>query len=88
MNLKLALFAVVCVLAFTLTKAVAVPAGVKEDDFAPPPPAMLEVEGRENNDGIGKSSGLCGFSLFLFLMLLQNPQKFAIHHWSHFVNSY
>ena len=70
MNLKLALFAVVCVLAFALTKATAVPAGVKEDDFAPPPPVMLEVEGPENKDGIGKSSGLCGFSLFLFLTLL------------------
>lgn len=83
MNLKLALFAVVCVLAFALTKA----AGVKEDDFAPLSPAMLEVEGLENKDGIGKSNGLCGFSLFLFLTLLQNPQKFVIHHWSHFVNN-
>ncbi|KAK9194861.1 hypothetical protein WN944_005568 [Citrus x changshan-huyou] len=56
MNLKLALFAVVYVLAFALTKATAVPAGVKEDDFAPPPPVMLEVEGPENKDGIAPVS--------------------------------
>ncbi|KAK9194860.1 hypothetical protein WN944_005567 [Citrus x changshan-huyou] len=77
MNLKLALFAVVCVLAFALTKAAVVPAGVKEDDFAPPPPVMLEVEGPENKDGIGQLSITLHYVLLLEgTVNISNPPVF------------